>query len=855
MATKTFKVALSLDNPRIVQTGINVQSFDKESIKISISLTKDSQTYQIPTGAQIKISLLKLARQEQKIILDVPFTSPEAIEWLVPDYLDGYQGEVRVGVYLIVGTENIDLGYFNITSSVSDIDNAAEEFTESVMQGWAIEDLLALQPQFQAVIDETTGKDVISMPEIIVARGGAQTLGDRLDSEKAEVSAQLAHKATKTEVDLKISQMQSGVKGTYASLTALQTALPNGDTGNYVISENGHIYNWNNGAWVDTGIQYQSTGIAKNSITQEHVSFVERGKNLWDGKFVYNRRLAGAAPHTIENSTGAIAVVFKGEVGKMYTISRSGDSDYFGVATFTQYPDVGVASKRGIRGNGGGLVEPPVTFTLEEGEQYVFIGVSSPSLNTEPSEFQIEEGSSATEYSSPDNVKLSLEKGSIPYNALNQSNIAVTPEQTTFAKAGKNLWNGEFIRDYRLSGSSPYFMGASDGAASVIFEGETAKTYTISKADSSYFGVAIFDIYPISGVNGVRGIRGNNSTATEPVTVTLEGSEKYIVISVAQDDTGMPDWLQIEEGESATKYVSPTAVRMDLDLSMLEIGEASTPKLHVNKTNDRITIYVPSKHNPNRFIGHVYRRFTDSVTDTWLYDSAGIYERNAGSFVQTYAFSPGNSDNEGVLYVSGESDFIGGKHGFDYMEDISLIIDGKERDISEDFDQECGFVKIVNKSRVNHDLAEDTPENKAFTRYKVHTWTLDGMTLEGKWIAEHEMTLSSVKLCDFSVDQQVEGVTFPSWGRNDVDYIKHSLVGDFPSTPRVKNVKTQEMWSDEIEFYLALTCEYDRSKYPNHYTHIQHLGGTRAKIYFDFGAYTVQAGESIEYFNKYDFRF
>ena len=202
MATKTFKVSLSLDNPRIIQSGIKVRSFDKQSIKISIELTKNSQVYQIPTDAQIKISLLKLARQEQKIIVDVPNTNRDSIDWIVPDYLDGYQGEVRVGIYLIVGTENIDVGYFNITSSVSDIDSAAEEFTESVLQGWAIEDLTALLPKFQSVLDETTGKDVISAPEIILARGGAQTLGERLDEEKAEVTAQLAQKAEQTDLEI-----------------------------------------------------------------------------------------------------------------------------------------------------------------------------------------------------------------------------------------------------------------------------------------------------------------------------------------------------------------------------------------------------------------------------------------------------------------------------------------------------------------------------------------------------------------------------------------------------------------------------------------------------------------------------
>lgn len=54
-----------------------------------------------------------------------------------------------------------------------------------------------VEEQFQAVIDETTGKDVISAPEVILARDGATSLGDRLDSDKAEVTAQLAQTDTR----------------------------------------------------------------------------------------------------------------------------------------------------------------------------------------------------------------------------------------------------------------------------------------------------------------------------------------------------------------------------------------------------------------------------------------------------------------------------------------------------------------------------------------------------------------------------------------------------------------------------------------------------------------------------------
>lgn len=49
-----------------------------------------------------------------------------------------------------------------------------------------------VEEQFQSVLDETTGKDVISAPEIIVARNGEADLKTRLDKEKQEVTAQLA---------------------------------------------------------------------------------------------------------------------------------------------------------------------------------------------------------------------------------------------------------------------------------------------------------------------------------------------------------------------------------------------------------------------------------------------------------------------------------------------------------------------------------------------------------------------------------------------------------------------------------------------------------------------------------------
>ena len=50
-----------------------------------------------------------------------------------------------------------------------------------------------LSAQFQQVIDETTGKDVISAPELIAARNGEANLKTRIDKDYQEITAQLAN--------------------------------------------------------------------------------------------------------------------------------------------------------------------------------------------------------------------------------------------------------------------------------------------------------------------------------------------------------------------------------------------------------------------------------------------------------------------------------------------------------------------------------------------------------------------------------------------------------------------------------------------------------------------------------------
>lgn len=97
----------------------------------------------------------------------------------VPEFIEG----------IITKIKNATLGG-EITNSVADGIKFISEFVSSNNDRQD-----EVEKQFQQVIDETTGKDIVSAPEIIAARSGELNLKARLDKENQEVTAQLAQKA------------------------------------------------------------------------------------------------------------------------------------------------------------------------------------------------------------------------------------------------------------------------------------------------------------------------------------------------------------------------------------------------------------------------------------------------------------------------------------------------------------------------------------------------------------------------------------------------------------------------------------------------------------------------------------
>lgn len=126
-----------------------------------------------------------------------------------------------------------------------------------------INDAIDAVNTFQTQINNVIINSGTSDAETIQARGGFDTVNERINNAELE----LADKATRAELT---NVLDGSPKGTYATLSALQTAYPTGTTGVYLVTSDGHIYSWNGASWADLGL-YQTTIIkdgvyAKNKI-------------------------------------------------------------------------------------------------------------------------------------------------------------------------------------------------------------------------------------------------------------------------------------------------------------------------------------------------------------------------------------------------------------------------------------------------------------------------------------------------------------------------------------------------------------------------------------------------------------
>lgn len=216
------------------------------------------------------------------------------------------------------------------------------------------------------------------------------TLGERLDSDKAEVNAQLAQRPTQSYVDSLMSNITDGSpKELFYYLDALTTKYPSGTTGPMLVMDSSfvdgaHSFIWDGTSWVDTGV-YQAQGIAEKSIESFHIKDIPsaivdmnnvRGSNInyFNPKTATIGKYLHESGSIMDSAALAISDYIPVSEGDIITISKS------------------MVQPGGVFGNSGAWIASiprpsqsssnPWTFTVPKGGAYIRTNMDKNGLNS-----------------------------------------------------------------------------------------------------------------------------------------------------------------------------------------------------------------------------------------------------------------------------------------------------------------------------------------------------------------------------------------------------------------------------------------------------------------------------------------
>lgn len=370
----------------------------------------------------------------------------------------------------------------------------------------------ALETTFDALVINAGSSNA----EIVAARGSAVDLPTRLGG----VDAQLAESATIVYVEEKVAGLVSGTpKGTYTTLALLQAAHPTNDGNIYIVA--GYINVWGATTWEATNIQYQSTGIADKSVTQEKTSFFKLGKNLFD------KTKNVTFGYYVNNATGELG---GGGVAAYYA------SDFILVLPSTQYTYSPVATQSAFYDSNHVYISGTVaTGTIMTPSNCAYIRVSAQTLKIDISQFEL--GGADTSYE--------------PYHQYIEDRMienaigSVTSKMTDFAMQSRNLFDKD-------DATQDFYVNNTTGALSTNTAYATSEHIPVIPATIYTATIGLYLAFYTSAQVFISGL-SVAADLTVPRTITTPTNAYFVRLSVQK--TGL-NTFQFELGSVANPYES-----------------------------------------------------------------------------------------------------------------------------------------------------------------------------------------------------------------------------------------------------------------------------------------------------------
>ncbi|MGI6154442.1 MAG: DUF2817 domain-containing protein [Enterococcus lemanii] len=245
----------------------------------------------------------------------------------------------------------------------------------------------------------------------------------------ATTNTEVARKADKIYVDNRIDNVtQGGPADTFANLSALQSAYPNGANKPMLVLEGdgvtAYVYTWTGNTW-KKGVLYQSQGIDDKSIdtdklkfdavTPMETTFAKMGKNKHNGTYFPFALVGGwgALGVTLNKRQNAISAIVEVEPDKTYIVYTENTTDRLRVAGFDDIPS-DLSQGTLLTGNDGGT---SAIFTTSSQTRYAVIYLKSEAGTVYPQNLMVERGTQKTGFKKPKTV-IEIEDKSIQSNQI-----------------------------------------------------------------------------------------------------------------------------------------------------------------------------------------------------------------------------------------------------------------------------------------------------------------------------------------------------------------------------------------------------------------------------------------------------
>lgn len=260
--------------------------------------------------------------------------------------------------------------------------------------------------------------------------------------------------------------------------------------------------------------------------------------------------------------------------------------------------------------------------------------------------------------------------------------------------------------------------------------------YATRTPDSGYFSIAVFSGSPSTSTFVARYRSADGNLPTEQHRASV-GSGYVIAISRGYSSSEDRDFYLYSGFKSFTGHPTETFAQEVLEYQ--KVGKAT-------KTADSLTIYIDT-------LKYEINKYNDSSTRAymWRSNACRVLDEN-GAYHTIWA----DSDSDGIVKISGESDFVGGYHGDETENLFHLFVDGVEYAESSTFENKpFNEIVLYVESNVYHCNTSQTPDVVAFKRNKTITFNNEGYTVENYWTAQENLTCEIAYIGMLSVENNL----------------------------------------------------------------------------------------------------